>query len=210
MCNQAKVHPKIVDKKTIDFGEGPSYSMSMRHNETTETSLRQQALRQDPATLRVLNDLLLERGEESVQLYLVRSSEGGEEYILAKDEDAARSQAEEWLVDYDHDHQETVWVQGYLFRVSLHEHEDCDEDCDEEARHEEVATVRATIEPEEPACEEGAEHAWGEGETWSHGGGAIIRDECTACGLIRRVDTWATDPHSGTQGLTSTSYEVRS
>ena len=81
---------------------------------------------------------------------------------------------------------------------------------------EEHGTV--TLEPDAPDCEDGQDHDWrapysvvgGCRENpgvHGHGGGVIIKEACVHCGCYRITDTWAQDPSTGEQGLTSTAYE---
>lgn len=62
--------------------------------------------------------------------------------------------------------------------------------------------------PEEPICEKGKEHNWespyeivgGLKENpgvWGHGGGVIIHEVCSNCGIHRHIDTWADDGRGG-------------
>lgn len=75
-----------------------------------------------------------------------------------------------------------------------------------------------TIEPDQPKCSHDDGHDWhspysvlgGLKENpgvWGHGGGVIIRAVCRHCGVYRITDTWAQNPETGEQGLTSTSYQ---
>lgn len=61
------------------------------------------------------------------------------------------------------------------------------------------------IDPEEPDCEDGAEHDWEDGQAFGNGGGIIVTDTCRTCGCQRRTNTWATDPTNG-QHYTCVSY----
>lgn len=81
-----------------------------------------------------------------------------------------------------------------------------------------TTTVNTTVHPDEPECVEGEEHDWCSDHeivggieenpgVWGHGGGVIITEACRRCGCARVTDTWATDPCTGEQGLTSVSYE---
>ncbi|MEM7820034.1 MAG: hypothetical protein QW761_00300 [Candidatus Aenigmatarchaeota archaeon] len=74
------------------------------------------------------------------------------------------------------------------------------------------------IDPEEPPCVEGAEHDWcapievvgGIKENpgcWGHGGGVIMKMVCRHCRTYKIIDTWATDPATGRQGLKTVEYE---
>jgi len=73
------------------------------------------------------------------------------------------------------------------------------------------------IDPDEPDCVDVA-HRWrsphrlvgGIAENpgvWGHGGGVMITECCMRCGCARLTDTWAQDPETGEQGLTSVRYE---
>ena len=78
--------------------------------------------------------------------------------------------------------------------------------------------VKVAIDPEEPPCVDEDEHDWraphhivGGCESnpgvWSSGGGVVIIEVCVRCGCARITDTWAQDPHDGTQGLESIEYQ---
>ena len=78
------------------------------------------------------------------------------------------------------------------------------------------APWQIAIHPKPPICS-GAVHNWespysllgGLRESpgvWGSGGGAIVRECCAHCGAFRETDTWATDPETGEQGLTSVTY----
>ena len=75
---------------------------------------------------------------------------------------------------------------------------------------------RVAINPPPPPCSGGG-HKWespysligGLRENpgvWGNGGGVIYRECCSHCGAFRETDTWATDPETGEQGLTSVTY----
>jgi hypothetical protein len=77
--------------------------------------------------------------------------------------------------------------------------------------------IMVEIHPPEPACEATCGHEWiapyelvgGLRENpgcWSHGGGLISDEICRHCGCKRITDTWAQDPETGAQGLTSIRY----
>jgi hypothetical protein len=75
-----------------------------------------------------------------------------------------------------------------------------------EDREVEGEYFRVAIEPVAPDCDDGSAHAWEDGGVWGHGGGQVITERCTACGLQKLTDTWATDRVSGQQGLDSIEY----
>ena len=73
------------------------------------------------------------------------------------------------------------------------------------------------INPEEPPCAGHCDHDWraphsvvsGIAENpgvWGNGGGVIAREVCAHCGTYRITDTWAQDPDTGEEGLTSVAY----
>jgi hypothetical protein len=74
------------------------------------------------------------------------------------------------------------------------------------------------VEPDEPECSsEDEEHEWvtphevlggieDNPGCWGHGGGIIQHEVCRHCGLLRTTDTWAQNPETGEQGLTSVEY----
>lgn len=64
---------------------------------------------------------------------------------------------------------------------------------------------KVTLEPIEPQCKEGS-HIWLLQTEVGHGGGVIITEVCARCGLEQVTDTWAQDPETGEQGLTSVEY----
>lgn len=75
-----------------------------------------------------------------------------------------------------------------------------------DGRGEQAAATTVTIQPDEPECEAAA-HDWAEESVRGHGGGVVVVERCSHCGCSRTTDTWATNPSTGEQGLTSVSYE---
>lgn len=84
----------------------------------------------------------------------------------------------------------------------------------EETGEGDSATV--TLDEDEPACPEG-EHDWqspyailgglkDNPGVWGKGAGLIMRRVCMHCGCERVTDTWAQNPETGEQGLTSVYY----
>lgn len=130
--------------------------------------------------------------------------EGACQTIDADSLEDAIEQTEEWARDGDWDLSGgTIWVHAYLIET---------ED-GEETRH----RVTCQVDPEEPPCTEG-KHDWqapveivgGIKENpgiWGHGGGVTIQEVCMHCGCGKFTDTWAQDPETGEQGLTSVEYE---
>lgn len=79
----------------------------------------------------------------------------------------------------------------------------------------ETETIRIAVDPEPPPCvdEDGEthdethdSHAWGPERVRGNGGGVIIHETCTRCGVTMVTDTWAQDPTNGEQGLRSVRY----
>ena len=64
-----------------------------------------------------------------------------------------------------------------------------------------------TLVPDAPPCS-GASHAhhWRHKSVVANGGGVIEQDECRVCNLVCETDTWAQDPATGEQGLTTVTY----
>jgi len=50
------------------------------------------------------------------------------------------------------------------------------------------------------------DHDWVQGQVMGSGGGVCYVETCSLCGARRHVDTWAQNPETGEQGLTSISY----
>lgn len=78
-------------------------------------------------------------------------------------------------------------------------------------------TVRVTIDPDEPSCDEGDAHDWRAPHglvggikdnpgVVSHGGGVVSTEVCVLCGQVRVTDTWAQCRETGVQGLDSIEY----
>jgi hypothetical protein len=55
---------------------------------------------------------------------------------------------------------------------------------------------RVPVHPVEPECT-ADKHEWKLLATHLNGGGVVIDETCSVCGLRRTEDTWATDPGSG-------------
>lgn len=134
--------------------------------------------------------------------YEVRDDQTSERFA-AKNDEAAKAYAEDWLREGDWDRTRTLHLDAYVFRI-------------EGKKEVEVGRVEVSLEPQEPRCTED-EHDWqapieivgGIKENpgvWGHGGGVIIRECCMHCGCAKVTDTWAQD-NCGRQGLTSVEYE---
>lgn len=65
--------------------------------------------------------------------------------------------------------------------------------------------VKVAVDPELPPCVDGA-HEWRETGVRGEGGGVIVGYTCSKCGLEKVLNTWATDPDDGEQGLRSVTY----
>jgi hypothetical protein len=107
------------------------------------------------------------------------------------------------------DREETLWIKVYTWIEGI------DESGEIVRVNKETHTV--TLDPIEPDCKDGQEHDWqspyeivgGIEENpgvWGHGGGVTITEVCMHCGCERFTDTWAQNPETGEQGLTSVAY----
>lgn len=158
---------------------------------------------------------LLDDGDDAAAIGLLR--EHGETVYVADDGNAeneidaesAREAAEEYVAGGDWgDASKTSWVTVYVFtRLKLG---GITLDLDDRDSFE------VEVEPDEPSCPEG-EHDWvtpyavlgGLRENpgvQGHGGGVICHEVCRYCGCLRTTDTWAQNPETGKQGLTSVEY----
>lgn len=126
------------------------------------------------------------------------------------------SEIEEWLRDWVEDgylmpeeRNVTRWIRAYADPIDPATDEPLDG-----AR----VDVHVIIEAEEPPCLRDREHSWeapldlvhgieDNPGVQGHGGGVVITRVCSFCGRYRVTDTWATDPTTGRQGLTSVEYE---
>jgi len=157
------------------------------------------------------NDTTIETATE----YLLRDADGSEQIINAADLSDAQEQARDWARGGDWNlisEDSTIWVTVDVSRTIV------DGDGDEAWEH--AATVTVAIDPPEPeCCVGGAEHDWQSPHALvggleenpgvrANGGGVIVIECCMRCGCQRTTDTWAQDPSSGRQGLTSVSYEL--
>lgn len=81
----------------------------------------------------------------------------------------------------------------------------------------ESGSLTVTLHPEAPECSE-VEHDWcspyevlgglkDNPGVWGHGGGVIMKRVCPHCGMYMITDTWAQNPETGEQGLTSIRYD---
>ena len=122
--------------------------------------------------------------------YIIRIDYADETIEAESLEDAkiqALALAEDSAMEPDAD--ETYWIDAHIFQAAA-----------------KLATVTATIDPQEPDCEDDAPHAWGEDRASGHGGGVVVTHTCRTCGLTRTIDTWAQRPDTGEQGMHSVSY----
>lgn len=107
----------------------------------------------------------------------------------------------------------TMWATVYVWSREYDAHDEIiADDRDESERH----TV--AVEPCEPECTHEDSHEWSDAHelvggckenpgVWAHGGGVVIHEVCTRCGMRRITDTWAQDPETGRQGLRAVRYE---
>jgi hypothetical protein len=125
--------------------------------------------------------------------YLLK--EGGyEEWIEAEDLADAREQAREWAEGYGpNEGPQTTWITVHIFS-------EADDTC--------LASLTVVLDPEEPECTSPDGHEWIDQGVQGHGGGIISTEACRHCACTKTVVTWATNPATGEQGLTSTRYEL--
>lgn len=121
-------------------------------------------------------------------VYLVGDQYSGQEWIRATDAEEA---IDKYLDggDWTPDEGGTVW-----YTITA-----CDRDGERAER-------KVAFDPPEPKCTDGHSHDWASPRVHGHGGGVIVHEVCTHCGLHKYTDTWATDPSDGEQGLTSVEY----
>lgn len=135
--------------------------------------------------------------------YRCTDSSGADVTIEAE---SAEEAAQEYVDGGDWTLDKTTWIHVSVWPL----------DADGEELERERHTIR--IDPDEPPCEGKGEHKWttphwllgGLEENpgvWGHGGGVVCRDACLRCGCERVTDTWAQDPETGEEGLTSVAYE---
>lgn len=132
--------------------------------------------------------------------YLLRDEGGCEETIEAVSMEEAIKLAEEWALEGDYNPcTETWWAKVYIF-----------------GSDDEQDTISVAIDPEKPECDDDHnEHDWEPEQSgcdenpgvWGHGGGVVINEICSRCGLKKVTDTWAQDMSTGEQGLTSVCYK---
>lgn len=137
-------------------------------------------------------------------LYELRDDSGpSDDLVSAQSMADALEEAESWVRggDWLMDGEGTAYVTARIRDLATDEED----------------SVTVTIEPDEPACVDGEAHDWqaphalvgGIKENpgvWGHGGGVKIREVCLRCGCGKLTDTWAQNPSTGEQGLTSVKY----
>lgn len=135
--------------------------------------------------------------------YQVRM-EGASQDLEATTMLGAIAEAQAWAAEGWEPESATQWVHCMVLAF------------DDDGNEVETRRVTATIEPREPQCQEGQQHDWqsphwlgGCKETpgvWAHSGGVRIHEACIHCGCGKVTDTWAQDPQTGVEGLTSICY----
>ena len=132
-------------------------------------------------------------GNADVTIEAETSRKAAQEYVDGGD----------WNMDSE---SETSWITVYTTEI--------DEDGEEIGENQHTIT----LDPPEPDCESGHDHDWqspyelvgGIKENpgvWGKGGGIVAEEVCVICGCARHTDTWAQNPETGEQGLTSIRYE---
>jgi len=131
------------------------------------------------------------------------------------DADSGEEAAQEYVDDGDWGEiTETCWIQVWAWRQGLA--------LDDEGEVVDVMIGREQhmieIDPDEPECSHDDGHDWqtphelfgGLAQNpgcFGKGGGVVQHEVCMRCGCERVKDTWAQDPTTGAQGLTSVRYE---
>lgn len=140
--------------------------------------------------------------DTALRSYTLRDEAGTEKVISAASMDDAEVQAKEWVRDGDYGQiEKTIWIDAEIFTN------------DDSER----SFVTVAIDPVVPPCKSGETHNWqspyrlvgGLRENpgvFGNGGGVIITEACVVCGCRRTTDTWAQNPTTGKQGLTSVEY----
>jgi len=134
-------------------------------------------------------------------------ADDGNAAVHYPDADSGREAAQSYVDGGDWgDVESTTWIEVRTWRQSA----GGDEVEGSAGRH----TI--ALDPKEPECQ-GGEHDWRSPHSLvggveenpgvqGHGGGCFYDEVCRYCGVGRRVDTWATDPETGRQGLVSVEY----
>ncbi|HXI78815.1 MAG TPA: hypothetical protein VNH21_16885 [Steroidobacteraceae bacterium] len=143
--------------------------------------------------------------------YEVRGECGTSEQFEAASDKEARDWALSWMSDAEFDLSTgPVHYHGWLCKAVANK--------DGDKYWENLERLTYTFDVVEPDCTAGKEHDWRTPHSVvggvrenpgveGHGGGVIIRDVCSHCGMYRITDTWAQDPQTGEQGLEETTYE---
>jgi len=124
---------------------------------------------------------------------------------------AVEAALREWIETGDWDRSHTLWIRAYAKPRDPASGKPCDD------THRRV-DITVTLHPEAPDCTKGQEHDWQSPHeivggcienpgVFGHGGGVTIHEVCAHCCAHRNTDTWAQDPNTGEQGLTSVRYE---
>ena len=132
-------------------------------------------------------------------VWVTRDGQGSEGYVAFAGEPSEKDieVVEDWWRSGEWDLSNgTIWVRPIL--VMLDEN---GEDVEDTSEHLTIA-----IDPPEPPCLGRKKHEWEMVSARGHGGGVIVKAVDSQCGWMRITDTWAQDPETGEQGLTSVSY----
>lgn len=128
--------------------------------------------------------------------YTLRDKESGTEVtVRARDDAAAIRAAHRWAREGDYRAECTLWVDTLVIRHRRG------------GQREAIDTVTTEIQPEAPKCSAPNGHEWRVVSARTNGGGMVYSYECTECGCMRTVDTWAIRPDTGERGLESILYE---
>lgn len=143
--------------------------------------------------------------------YVLMDAEGGTtRAIVAESDEAAEEAAADWARSGDWGEvTSTIWVDVHIHAETAMRQPGMGSRLMDAC----ITTTTVSIDPPEPACEEGddgraMEHEWSDSRVRGHGGGVILVSRCAHCGVSRTTDTWAQRPDDGTQGHESVTYEA--
>lgn len=131
------------------------------------------------------------------------------------DAESGEAAAQEYVEggDWGSDENKTFWIGVCAWRKGFTVE---DGEVEEVETDSEAHTIE--VNPTEPECEHEDGHDWqsphelvGGCESnpgvWGNAGGVVINEVCIHCGCGRTTDTWAQNPVTGEQGLTSVEYQ---
>lgn len=161
----------------------------------------------------IADDLCLDCVDDRVLLDGWMADDGNAE-VYYRHAETGKEAAQDYVDDGDWgENDATHWVSVNVWRTGI----GIDDGEIVESLHDED-TVTIAVDPAEPECEDGAAHDWASDfavvggieenpGVWGSGGGVRMVRHCRRCGCGMHTDTWAQNPGTGEQGLTSVRYE---